>query len=158
MGNIREKINYLKINKKAIDLFIVGMNAVCQFYRQHFKLIQLTIWTSIACSFFFEYFVNKKYNWQWGDRAVVDESWKSAFNFSFYNWFFFFFRLLCGVTNKLGLNRLQIPKSLLFGRISIPSSSIQASTYTKSAINDGRLHLSMAALPRNTNSSMTRVW
>lgn len=51
-----------------------------------------------------------------------------------------------------------VPKSSLFGRISVPSSAIHASTYTKSLTNDGRLHLRMAALPRNTNSSITRVW
>lgn len=50
-----------------------------------------------------------------------------------------------------------IPKSSLFGKISVPSSEIQASTNTKSATNDGKLHFSVAELPRNTNSSITRV-
>lgn len=49
------------------------------------------------------------------------------------------------------------PKSLSLGKISVPSSEIQASTETKSDTKDGKLHFSIAALPRSTNSSMTRV-
>lgn len=71
-------------------------------------------------------------------------SWKSAFRLS----------ILLYTT----INERQLPKSSLFGRISVPSSAIHASTYTKSAINDGKLHFRIAALPRKTNSSITRVW
>lgn len=56
----------------------------------------------------------------------------------------------------LEINNL-IPKSSLFGKISVPSSDIHASTDTKSATKEGKLHFNVAALPRNTNSSMTRV-
>jgi len=52
---------------------------------------------------------------------------------------------------------LLIPSSSEFDVISIPSSATHASTVIKSPINDGIKHFNVAALPRNTNSSITRV-
>lgn len=60
------------------------------------------------------------------------------------------------ITTIKNISFILIPKSL-FGNISVPSSDIQASTDTKSVTNEGKLHFNKPALPRNTNSSITRV-
>lgn len=50
-----------------------------------------------------------------------------------------------------------LPNSPPFKAISVPSSATHDSTIMKSATKEGTKHFNVAALPRRTNSSITRV-
>lgn len=122
-----------------------GLFCISQAYSKSLFVKFKTLFVVVALCFFLCY---SSLSYESGTRSFCMDLWKSAFNRAYFQLNFFFCLKTC----------FHVPKSLLFGRISVPSSAIHASTYTKSATNDGKLHFKIAAFPRKTNSSITRVW